>query len=126
MKAYRAFYGLPELPMPGDDRPLILRLSGKAEALKRSGLNAALKNTLKMADAWLAEQGHPLAGQLASIHAHLFRHTAATHWLDNGANLADVRDNLGHDDISTTSIYVNPDKSRRFEGIKNAQEKQKP
>jgi site-specific recombinase XerD len=126
MKAYRAFYGLPELPMPGDDRPLILRLSGKAEALKRSGLNATLKNMLKMADAWLAEQGHPLAGQLASIHAHLFRHTAATHWLDNGANLADVRDNLGHDDISTTSIYVNPDKSRRFEGIKNAQEKQKP
>lgn len=125
LKAYRAGHGLPELPMPGDDSPLILRLSGNAKALKRNSLHATLKNILYDADAWLLLQGSPLAGRLAAVHAHLFRHTGATHWLESGANIADVRDNLGHHNLSTTSIYVNPDKSRRFEGIANAQEKRK-
>jgi len=123
LKVYRAGHGLPELPMPGDDSPLILRLSGNAKALKRNSLHATLKNILFDADAWLLLQGNPLAGQLKAVHAHLFRHTGATHWLENGANIADVRDNLGHHKLSTTSIYVNPDKSRRFDGIANAQEK---
>lgn len=125
LRNYRAFYGLPELPMPGEDRPIVLRLhtAKQEKGLCRSALHTALKSVLKEADAWLKGQGHPLAGRLGAFHAHLFRHTAATHWLANDATMADVRDNLGHNDFRTLSIYVNPERRARFQAISRAQAK---
>jgi integrase/recombinase XerD len=37
---------------------------------------------------------------------HWFRHACASHSLDNGANVAVVRDTLGHSSLATTSRYV--------------------
>lgn len=41
-----------------------------------------------------------------NLHAHQFRHARATHWLDDGLNIAQISRLLGHSSIATTMVYL--------------------
>lgn len=85
-----------------DVRPAMDR--GKAEG--RVFLNVRGSPLSRVAVWTLVKEAARRAGLSGAISPHTLRHTAATHLLEGGADLAMVQELLGHADIATTQIYT--------------------
>lgn len=84
------------------DNALFLNVNGSA--MTRQGFWKILKNYAS--DAGISKTITPLT----------LRHSFATHLLENGADINDIKEILGHSDIASTQVYANYIKSR----IKNS------
>lgn len=81
-------------PCPSSDADDIIFLNRFGEALSRQSVFKIIKAQA------LA------AGVTKSISPHTFRHSFATHLIENGADLLAVQEMLGHESITTTEIYM--------------------
>lgn len=86
------------IPVIGEHRD-VLFLNRRGKQLTRAMIFTIVKQ--------LGEK----AGIKKTISPHTFRHSFATHLLENGADLRAIQLMLGHESITTTEIYMHVDKS---------------
>ena len=80
------------------ERALFVNMNG--QRLTRQGFWKIIKQYTKQ------------AGIKKDIAPHTLRHSFATHLLENGAQLKDIQQMLGHSDISSTQVYAQIMKSK--------------
>ena len=90
--------------MDDSERSLFVNMSG--QRLSRQGFWKIIKQYSKQ------------AGIRKDITPHTLRHSFAAHLLENGAQLKDIQEMLGHSDISSTQVYAQIMKNR-FNNVYN-------
>ena len=114
---YRQANGLSARPMAGDDSPLLRPLIDTGKGMARSAIYEIVKAVFRQSAADLRLRGpdfEAAAAHLEQASTHWMRHTAGSH-LSDKADLKVVRDNLGHANISTTSIYLHSEDDARHD-----------
>ncbi len=96
-QAIRAYLEIREEPDRGFEDILFLNKDGRALS-RISVFNLVKKQAMA-------------AGIHKEISPHTFRHSFATHLIENGADLRVVQEMLGHESILTTEIYTHIDSS---------------
>jgi site-specific recombinase XerD len=116
LSAYRRQQGLPPLPSPHEDTPLVLPVGQSRKPLTRAALHRIVKQVFSGAAQALRARGDAYlqrADQLELASAHWLRHGAGSNMADQQVDLRLVRDNLGHASLTTTSQYLHVDDDRR-------------
>lgn len=84
----------------------ILFLNSRGKPLTRQGFNFILKKQAALVG-------------ITEISPHIFRHSIATHMLNNGGDLRMIQMLLGHANISTTEVYTHVSKQKILEEYAN-------
>lgn len=106
---YRSEQGLTPLPLPAEETPLLLPIGPIRRSLTRGAAHGIVKRVFADTGTRLDTYGPSHKGMAAKVKeasAHWLRHTAGSHMANSAIDLRYVRDNLGHESIATTSIYL--------------------
>lgn len=82
--------------------------------LNRFGKPITTRSIARMIDKYARE-----LALMMNITPHQFRHSFATHLLNNGADIRAVQEMLGHESLSTTQIYTRISKDKLLNTYKN-------
>ena len=97
IEAYlKEFHG--DSPAP-EDYLFYSRNKGKGQKLTQPAIDKMLKKYARAVHERCADV--PL-----NLHAHIFRHAKATHWLEDGMNIVQISRLLGHAHLQTTMEYL--------------------
>ncbi len=116
---YRHANGLGAM-VHADPTPLLIPIIGTTQPIKpmaRSAIHEIVKKVVRDSAERLRTQGaewEAVAAHLEQASTHWMRHTAGSH-LSEKADIKVVRDNLGHSNISTTSIYLHTEDDLRHD-----------
>lgn len=113
---YRRENGLSPFPLPGEPTPLLLPIGGRQRSLTRSAVHLIVKEVFLRASERVRKrgsEGERVASLLEEASAHWVRHTAGTNMAGGDMDLRHVRDNLGHESISTTNQYLHTEDDQR-------------
>ena len=88
------------------DRNLMKIAKGNEDVLFLNRRGAKLTRAMIFA---IVKDLTTLAGIRKNVSPHTFRHSFATHLLENGANLRVIQQLLGHESITTTELYTHID-----------------
>lgn len=113
---YRRENGLTPFALPGESTPLLLPIGGKQRSLTRSAVHLIVKEVFIRAANRIRQRGpetERLASLLEDASAHWLRHTAGSSMASTDMDLRHVRDNLGHESLSTTSKYLHSEDDQR-------------
>lgn len=116
LNRYRRECGLPPFPSPNEETPLLLPIGKRRDALTRAAVHNIVKGIFEGTAARLRTRGPEYEGKASLVEqasAHWLRHTAGSHMADGSVDLRMVRDNLGHESLSTTSQYLHSDEDER-------------
>jgi integrase/recombinase XerD len=114
---YRKSRALSPLPLEGEGTALVMTLIAPIKTMARSAIHELVKGVMHDAAESLRQRGPDFevaAAHLEQASAHWIRHTAGSH-LSEKVDLKVVRDNLGHANISTTSIYLHTEDDARHD-----------
>ena len=106
---YRREKGLAAFPTHAEEIPLLLPIGTQRRQMTRGAVHAIVKRIFFDTAARLRMRGSnflSLAARVETASAHWLRHTAGSHMANRNVDLRHVRDNLGHESISTTSGYL--------------------
>lgn len=106
---YRKEKGFAPLPLPDENIPLLLPIGVRQDPMSRGALHAIVKKVFENTAFRLRQRGEQydaVADRVEQASSHWLRHTAGSHMANSDVDLRHVRDNLGHESISTTSNYL--------------------
>jgi integrase/recombinase XerD len=100
------------VPIPNDTMQALAEYMSQArpQLLKDPGEAALFVNhrgqKLTRQGLWLIIKDHAEAAGIADVTPHTLRHSFASHRLNDGADLKDLQELLGHANLSTTQVYA--------------------
>lgn len=109
-RLYQAFAVVVE-KVKADELKGYIFAGADGQPINRTAVNMMLKRL---------QENHP---DTPEVHPHKLRHTFATNLRVNGAELADIRDVLGHEKLETSLIYAHADNEKIRQIINQKDEK---
>ena len=96
----------------GELRPLLLAKNKDALKSDKFFLNDHGRGLTVRGLEYILRAVEEKTGIYLGLHPHEFRHTFATHLLENGADLRLIQELLGHETIDTTQVYTHVSKEK--------------